>query len=107
MTGGTLPLEAEANSSSAVAHVKSWRMPRADLISVYENHCAAAAFFRFGRAPFVIEGEKPETLVVGDLRYDRQRDLDFAELEIDETADDCPEFVPAWLPPRRDALGAR
>jgi hypothetical protein len=41
--------------------------------------------------------------VFGDLRYDRERELGFAEIETQSGG--CPEFVPGWTPPRADLLG--
>jgi hypothetical protein len=41
--------------------------------------------------------------VIGDLRYDREVELSFAELEL-SGAHPCPQFVPPWIPPRSDLL---
>lgn len=44
--------------------------------------------------------------VLGDLRYDRERKLGFAEIEL-SAAPRCPALVPAWRPPRADVLSQR
>ena len=65
-------------------------------------HCEVSAFLRFARVPwFLREGKH---WIVGDLRYDREPDLAFAELELDLTPAKCPRFVPPWTPPRSDVL---
>jgi inner membrane protein len=45
--------------------------------------------------------------VVGDLRYDREPELGFAEVEVGPSADECPRFRPPWVPPREDLLDGR
>lgn len=64
--------------------------------------CDGGAAMRFLRAPFVIErsddGER--TVILGDLRFDRDERLDFAELELPVEVTRCPARVPSWEPPR-------
>jgi inner membrane protein len=76
--------------------------PARDLVQLARSSCQAHAFLRFARAPFW-RTLSPRT-VVGDLRYDRDEALDFAEIELDPALP-CPRFVPPWLPPRRDIPG--
>jgi inner membrane protein len=64
--------------------------------------CRAGAFLRFARAPYW-QRSASGSLVVGDLRYDREVGLGFAELEIDPTAP-CPKRVPPWVPPRAEIV---
>jgi inner membrane protein len=89
--------------------------------------CRVRAFLRFARAPFwrreevadnvgaarVPEGNDRTTrLVLGDLRYDRDVSLGFAELALEplepedaragDAAFRCPRFVPPWAAPRSD-----
>jgi inner membrane protein len=67
--------------------------------------CTAQAFLRFARAPFFAA----EQGIVGDLRYDRARDVEFAELRLLPGAP-CPKRVPNWDAPRDDvseALGKK
>jgi hypothetical protein len=64
--------------------------------------CEAAAAMRFIRAPWLAEinGEP----VLGDLRYDREKELGFAELALEDPPPRCPRLVPPWQPPRADLL---
>lgn len=75
--------------------------PADRLVRAVAEHCVAAAAMRFIRAPWLanVQGRT----VLGDLRYDREQALGFAELELQE-APGCPFLVPPWLPPRGDAL---
>jgi len=63
--------------------------------------CEAAAFLRFARVPW--SSERGNARLIGDLRYDREPELGFAELDLGR-ASRCPRFVPPWVPPRRDLL---
>jgi len=63
--------------------------------------CQAAAFLRFARAPW--SSERAGERLIGDLRYDREPELGFAELDLDR-ASRCPRYVPPWVPPRSDVL---
>ncbi len=76
--------------------------PIARLAEVARTHCAAAAAFRFMRMPWLAEIE--DEWVLGDLRYDRERGLGFAEIVLRD-APECPRLVPNWVEPRRDLLG--
>jgi hypothetical protein len=66
------------------------------------DRCDVAALMRFLRAPFL--AERGSGLVVGDLRFDRDERLDFAEVELKPSADPCPRFVPSWAPPRASEI---
>lgn len=65
--------------------------------------CWGHAFLKFARAPFVA-GDSP---VVGDLRFDRAREIEFTEFELPDADAACPGWVPGWDAPRRDLLDAR
>jgi inner membrane protein len=67
------------------------------------DDCHAATFFRFARAPFVAALNDRE--VIGDIRYDRERELGFTEIELPSRMR-CGRGAP-WLPPRADALAAK
>jgi inner membrane protein len=75
--------------------------PIARLVDVARNNCEAAAAFRFIRMPWLADVK--DGLVLGDLRYDREPELGFAEFAITDTPD-CPAFEPNWLEPRQDLL---
>lgn len=75
--------------------------PIDQLRSAAKTNCEAAAALRFIRAPWLatVEGE----LVLGDLRYDLEPELGFAEIVINDPPS-CPPFVPKWREPRHDLL---
>lgn len=75
--------------------------PLDQLRSVAKTNCEAAAALRFIRVPWLATVE--DELVLGDLRYDREAELGFSELEITDEPD-CPPVVPQWTPPRLDLL---
>ncbi len=64
--------------------------------------CEAAAAMRFIRVPWLAT-VGPAT-VLGDLRYDREKTLGFAEIELHDPPVACPPLVPNWRPPRADLL---
>jgi inner membrane protein len=64
--------------------------------------CRVAAFLQFARAPWL--AATPAGTVLGDMRYDREPDLGFAEIALDDAAHACPRHVPPWIPPRTDFL---
>ncbi len=72
------------------------------LATLAASNCEAAAALRFIRMPWLanVNGE----LVLGDLRYDREEELGFAEIVIDAQPS-CPSFVPNWAEPRYELLG--
>jgi inner membrane protein len=76
--------------------------PRDRLTRVITSDCVAAAAMRFVRAPWLAEIDGH--LVLGDLRYDREKALGFAEIELHQPEDTCPSLIPPWLPPRADLL---
>jgi inner membrane protein len=63
--------------------------------------CEAAAAMRFIRVPW-LAAIGPDT-VLGDLRYDREKALGFAEVALHDPPA-CPRLVPDWRPPRADLL---
>ena len=71
------------------------------LRSLVAASCEASAFMRFARAPWLSLDDAPPT--IGDLRFDRERALGFAELALGGAAK-CPPYVPPWIPPRGDLL---
>lgn len=72
------------------------------LAGIWREDCRVSAFMRFARAPWFAAVE--DNLVIGDLRYDRERALGFAELELEHSSQLCPKLVPEWVPPRKDIL---
>jgi inner membrane protein len=75
---------------------------RSQLSALFAADCRVAAFLRFSRAPWLafVNGE----LVLGDLRFDNEANLGFAEIDLGANLASCPKHVPPWTPPRRDLL---
>lgn len=64
--------------------------------------CEAAAAMRFIRVPWLaVVGQDT---VLGDLRYDREKALGFAEVALHDPPGGCPRLMPDWRPPRADLL---
>lgn len=75
--------------------------PLARLATVAATNCEAAAALRFIRMPWLANVN--DELVLGDLRYDREEELGFAEIALGD-APSCPSFMPEWVEPRRELL---
>jgi inner membrane protein len=81
---------------------------RKALQTLVATRCDAAAFMQFARAPWAAPatsdqpGASSEWLL-GDLRFDREKSLAFAEFQLSRDIQ-CPRHVPPWSPPRADAL---
>jgi inner membrane protein len=71
------------------------------LAALAASNCEAAAALRFIRMPWLANVK--DQMVLGDLRYDREPELGFAEIAITDHPT-CPSFVPRWVEPRRDLL---
>jgi hypothetical protein len=85
---------------SGVRFVSVFEAPAEELRTLSASACDAAAMLRFVRVPFwTRRGAKT---VLGDLRYDRDPALEFAERELNGS---CPNAQAPWLPPRADLLG--
>jgi inner membrane protein len=78
------------------------RTPLALLTKFEAQDCRADAALRFIRAPYVAQAR--DGWILGDLRYDREPGIGFAEIEIGRDPGPCPAFVPSWTPPRADLL---
>ena len=57
---------------------------------------------RFIRVPWLAAVGRDT--VLGDLRYDREKALGFAEVALHDPPGPCPRLVPDWRPPRADLL---
>jgi len=77
----------------------AFRAPLAELRALSER-CHAAAFLQWGRAPFW----RPDDggTIIGDLRYDFDASVGWAEITLPTQDADCPENLPNWTPPRAD-----
>jgi inner membrane protein len=105
-TAGLRPVEG-AHSRPSSASVL-WRgelaLPANELVQLARESCHAHALLRFARAPFW--RTVGSSRVLGDVRYDRDEALDFAEIELNGSGE-CPRAIPPWLPPRSDVPGIR
>jgi inner membrane protein len=99
-TAPTTPVQAP--DSREVVWFGEFSMPARRLAELAAHDCEASALMQFVRAPFAIENNGG--WIIGDLRFDRERGLGLAELEISTTpAGPCPPPAP-WLPPRAALL---
>jgi inner membrane protein len=100
-TSPTAPLSAIASTDDLL-----WDgeivLDRRELARLAREHCHVAAFLRFARTPWL--WYRDDALLVGDLRYDREPDLGFTEMELPVAPGECPANVPPWVPPRLDVL---
>lgn len=68
-----------------------------------KERCHAEVMLRFVRAPFWTMNDKGQP-ILGDLRYDREKGLGFAEIVLPDAGTPCPKRVPPWIPPRAQLL---
>jgi inner membrane protein len=77
-------------------------MSLAELQQRTAGNCEAAAFTRFARALFILP--QGDQWLLGDVRFDTERGLGFAEVAFSANPTNCPHNVPPWTPPRSDVL---
>ncbi len=103
-TGQSLALSLpNVERSASVRWDGEWSRPVAGLRELWREDCEARAYLRWARLPFWFR-EGKHGLFLGDLRYDRSPDLDFAELRGTIPPTSCPRLVPPWIPPRHELL---
>lgn len=110
-TAITAPLQAVAQPDTTAIR---WRgevaTARQVLRDVVSSRCDAAAFMQFARAPWAsvvpaaTQAMGEDDILIGDLRYDREPSLAFAEFRLSPRIKRCPRHVPPWLPPRADVF---
>jgi inner membrane protein len=106
-TGRTLALRVpDLADTPSVRWDGEWTAPLGDLGLLSRENCEAAAYLRWARLPFWVERPAHE-LVLGDLRYDRSPELEFAETVGTSPPTTCPKRVPPWIPPRADLIEPR
>lgn len=96
----TAPLDAIESTDGAVLWRSEFRAPLSELRTLAKTRCDAAAFLRYSRTPFwILAGNG----IIGDLRFDRSRALEFAEMTLSPDGA-CPPHVPPWFPPRAELI---
>jgi inner membrane protein len=97
--GTTVPMRhVSGPRSSAVQWLDEYRVGRREFARVLQAYCEAALFMHFARAPWIASARG--RWIIGDLRYDREPELGFAELELSDPSRACTSTAPPWVPPR-------
>jgi inner membrane protein len=100
----TAPLVAsDIAGSDGVQFESMFAAPARELVELSREHCDAAALLRFVRVPFW--QQSAAGTVLGDLRYDRAPELEFAERALTGLCTGLDRWAP-WVPPRGDLLQA-
>lgn len=92
----------DASDSAAFEWMNEATMSRAEAAMLLRDNCEARALGGFVRALWFRESSRG--WLIGDLRYDREPGLGFAEMEVSAEPQACPRFVPPWELPRADLL---
>jgi len=97
-----LPLRLQAGAG--LRFTEEYRGSVPELQALENARCEVRALLRFARVPYYTPRAPDETRIVGDVRYDRNPDLDFSDFRLAPQQANCPTHVPPWLPPRTDLL---
>ncbi|MEZ4445146.1 MAG: metal-dependent hydrolase [Polyangiaceae bacterium] len=101
----TAPLQGVTFDPQAEVQVHQiMRYPRSALTRAAAE-CHAALFLQWARIPYV--AQEDDTTIVGDLRYDFDPSIEWAEIALPPEGTACPAFVPGWIAPRRELLVGR
>jgi inner membrane protein len=99
---GTAPMTELSRPGLPAVHWQSeFAMARSTMTTITAGDCEAAAFMRFARVPWLLQ--RDGQWILGDLRFDRDPELEFMELDLG-TGRACPKLVPPWTAPREDLL---
>jgi inner membrane protein len=102
----TAPLVPVAQpSTDEMAWIGELSIPATLPATLAQEYCAVDALLQFARVPWAVQ--QSDGWVVGDLRYDGEPELGFAEVEVGPSTDECPPVRPPWVPPREDLLEGR
>jgi inner membrane protein len=95
----TAPLqEVNVASSAGIRWLDAFSMSRSHLASIVNDSCEAFELMQFARAPFL--AEEAHRRVLGDLRFDGEQGLGFAEIELSDPPPARCRFHVPWIPPR-------
>ena len=95
----------DRTSTDATAWVGEFSIAASLPATLAREYCAVGALMQFARVPWA--APRGDGWVAGDLRYDREPELGFAEVEVGPATDECPRRRPPWVPPREDLLEGR
>jgi inner membrane protein len=102
----TAPLVPVARpATDEVVWVGELSIARTVPVTLAQDYCAVSALMQFARVPWAVP--RDDGWLVGDLRYDREPELGFAEIEVGPGTDPCLAYRPPWVPPRQDLLEGR
>jgi inner membrane protein len=94
------PVEAEALRILALSGHVNWlgefHGSLGQFRKIVETHCRARQLLRFVRVPFWTPAGR--SILIGDMRYDREKGLGFAEIEAEE-GEPCLKLEPSWVAP--------
>ncbi len=90
----------QAPPSTAVVWGWTWDAPRPEFATLAASSCEVAGWMHFARAPFWT-AVGADSVMVGDLRYDRDRGVSVARFTFARQSANCAP-TPAWTPPRSD-----
>jgi inner membrane protein len=104
-TAGTAPMSAmDEPDTEGLRWNGRFKAPLAQLRELAAERCEVRALLRFVRVPYWTTAPGNKVAIVGDLRFDRDERLDFADMAVPDGPSTCPPFVPPWIPPRSDLL---
>lgn len=89
-------------ASAAVRWIDEYQVSRSEFPRVLQAYCEAAILMRFARAPWIASSEG--RWAMGDLRYDREPELGFAEMALTQRSGACTDATPPWIEPRREVM---
>jgi inner membrane protein len=99
----TAPLRRTAHDETVgLRWLDEYEISAAEFAPVVQVYCDAAVLMRFARAPFL--APRAGGWTIGDLRFDREPGLGFAEIALAPAAHGCSTPLPPWSPPRRELL---
>jgi inner membrane protein len=95
-------VKASVESDRAVYWIGEFRGSLLDIPKLAYQSCEFENFLKWARVPFWLQ--EPGRTVAGDLRYDHEKGMGFAKVELTTDRDPnirCPTFNAPWEPPLR------
>lgn len=94
-------MRATAAPTAAIEWTWTWSAPRAELVKLARENCQVSAWLQFVRVPFWIPFGT-DSVMVGDLRYDRDARASVARYTLPRSDASCPGSGVPWERPRAD-----